>query len=226
MPKVDGYEFWAFYEAAGQVGGDYYDFLTLPNGKQAALVADVSGKGVPAALLMARFSSDVKVSLITHPDDLSSAVVSLNRILCEAMLDDRFVTMLVAVLDPASGVVQVVNAGHMAPMVRRKEGQVEEPAGDEGTASLPLGILPDATYPHTEFTLAPGELAVVYSDGINEAMNMSDQQFSADRLRKVIGKPPASAKQVGEALIRDVKSFSAGRSQHDDMTLVVFSRSR
>jgi phosphoserine phosphatase RsbU/P len=226
MPCLPGYEFWAFYEAAGQVGGDYYDFVTLPDGRQAVLVADVSGKGVPAALLMARFSSDVKVSLLTSGHDPAVAVARLNEQLCDAGLDDRFVTLSLSVVDPIKHVVHVVSAGHMSPIVRRADGSVVEPAGDENATSLPLGIFSNAEYRATEFSLEVGEQVVVYSDGINEAMNASNEEYSAERLRQNVKLFPEVGKQLGERLIQDVRAFSLGRSQHDDMTLVLFARDR
>jgi serine phosphatase RsbU (regulator of sigma subunit)/pSer/pThr/pTyr-binding forkhead associated (FHA) protein len=224
MPRVPGYEFWAFYEAAGQVGGDYYDFVTLPDGRQAILVADVSGKGVPAALLMARFSSDAKVSLLTNSHDPAAAVARLNEQLCDAGLDDRFVTLALVVVDPVRHVVQVVNAGHMSPMVRKRDGSIIEPAGDDHASSLPLGIFPQAEYYLVEFPLAEGEQVVVYSDGINEAMNVANEEYSSDRLRANLRASLEAGKDLGERLVGDVRAFSAGRSQHDDMTLVLFSR--
>jgi serine phosphatase RsbU (regulator of sigma subunit)/pSer/pThr/pTyr-binding forkhead associated (FHA) protein len=226
MPIMPGYDFWAFYEAAGQVGGDYYDFVTLPDGRQAILVADVSGKGVPAALLMARFSSDAKISLITNGPDPAVAVAKLNEQLCDAGLDDRFVTLALAVVDPVRHVVQVVNAGHMSPIVRLPDGSIIEPAGDEHASSLPLGIFPTAEYHLVEFPMVVGQQVVIYSDGINEAMNIANEEYSSEKLRRNLAGFPETGKELGERLIQDVRSFSAGRSQHDDMTLVVFSRSQ
>jgi serine phosphatase RsbU (regulator of sigma subunit) len=224
MPAIPGYEFWAFYEAAGQVGGDYYDFVTLPDGRQAVLVADVSGKGVPAALLMARFSSDAKVSLITNSQNPALAVAKLNETLCDAGLDDRFVTFSLTIVDPERNVVQVVSAGHMSPMVRLPDGSIVEPAGDENASSLPLGIFSNAEYHLVEFPMPVGTQVVVYSDGINEAMNTANEEYSAQRLRQNLASFQEAGKELGERLIRDVRGFSVGRSQHDDMTLVVFSR--
>jgi serine phosphatase RsbU (regulator of sigma subunit)/pSer/pThr/pTyr-binding forkhead associated (FHA) protein len=224
MPMIPGYEFWAFYEAAGQVGGDYYDFVTLPDGRQAVLVADVSGKGVPAALLMARFSSDAKVSLITNSEDPALAVAKLNGMLCDAGLDDRFVTFSLTIVDPERNVVQIVSAGHMSPIVRLPDGSIVEPAGDENASSLPLGIFSNAEYHLVEFAIPVGTQVVVYSDGINEAMNTSNEEYSSQRLRLNLASFQEVGKELGERLIRDVRGFSAGRSQHDDMTLVVFSR--
>lgn len=224
QPVVPGYSFWAYYEAAGQIGGDYYDFVSLPNGRQAVIVADVSGKGVPAALLMARISSDAKVALITRPDDPADAVTELNRQLCDANLDDRFVTMTVAVVDPKTHRVQTVSAGHMSPMVRRRNGSVDEPTSSADAGSLPLGILPDAVYQLVEIGLEPGERIVCYSDGINDAMSTQDEAYTSDRLRKLLSVTDKPAAELGELLIADVRAFAEGRGQHDDMTLVVFSR--
>ena len=109
-------------------------------------------------------------------------------------------------------------------MVRHRDGTIAEPANVDGSACLPLGILPDAAYYVVEFSLAVGEEVVTYSDGINESMNVNNQQYSSERLRERLQALSLPATKLGEALVADVREFSAGRSQHDDMTLVVFSR--
>lgn len=222
-PSVPGYEFWSYYEAAGEVGGDHYDFVPLPDGRQAVVVADVSGKGVPAALLMARVSSDAKVALVLHPDDPAKALTALNRTVCEAELYERFITLSASVLDPRTHRVRTASAGHMSPIVRRRDGSTVEPVTDH-ERSFALGVMPNAEYRCVEFELAQGESVVAYSDGISEAMNVQELQYSTARLRERIGALNSSAAEVGDAIVRDVRAFASGRPQHDDMTLVIFRR--
>lgn len=222
-PVTPQYKFWAFYEAAGQIGGDYYDFVALPGGRHAVIVADVSGKGVPAALLMARVSLETKVALLMHPDDPARAVGILNRKMCDAELNDRFITLALAILDPESHQASLVCAGHMSPIVRRRDGSTEEPITDDNR-SYALGIIEDAEYHSVSVEIRPGEHLIAYSDGIIDAMSVSEAFYSTQRLRDLVGPLTTSADKVGEAVISDVRGFSAGRSQHDDMTLVVVGR--
>ena len=135
-----GYQFWAYYEAAGQIGGDFYDFAPLPDGSLAVLVGDVSGKGVPAALLMAKATSDVKVALMSSPEDLGKALSKFSDAICAANLDGRFITMIVCILDPATGRLRIASAGHMSPILRRADGSLEEPL-DCITTGVPIGVV-------------------------------------------------------------------------------------
>lgn len=222
---IPGYEFWDFYEAAGQVGGDYFGYITLPNGKHAVMVGDVSGKGVPAALLMAKASSDSKVALLTNPENFGQAMAHLNNAICETSLDDKFITMVLAVIDPETHRLTIVNAGHMSPMIRRRNGEIEEPAEDTVTG-LPIGIVEDFEYSEVTTEIAPGDAVVLYSDGINEAMNAAESQFTIDRLRKLLSEVDLPARELGPRLLDDVRKHVAGAKQNDDMTLVVFTRAQ
>ena len=120
-PQVPGYFFFDYYQAARQVGGDYYDYVQLPGGRFAVIVGDVAGKGVPAALLMARLSADVRFSLASEPDP-AKAVQQINEGFAHHDWQDRFVTMIAAVLNPHTNELTMVNAGHMAPLLRRRDG--------------------------------------------------------------------------------------------------------
>jgi serine phosphatase RsbU (regulator of sigma subunit) len=224
MPRVPGYDFWAYYEAAGQVGGDYYDFLTLPNGRQAIVLGDVSGKGVPAALLMAKATSDTKVALLTNPDSPAAAMGVLNNLICAASLEDKFITMALCVIDPATHCLTIVNAGHMSPMIRRASGAIEEPAHQE-VSGLPAGVMEDFSYQAVEAPLAVGDCVVLFSDGISEAMNGKDEAYSIERIRSLLHSVPVSGGQFGELLIKDVRQHMGDRPQSDDISLVVFTRS-
>src|SRR5262249_10491161 len=158
------------YEAAYSVGGDYYGFVELPENRLAISLGDVSGKGMPAAMLMARLSSDIRFAAITEPNP-GAAVRLGNRSLSEAGLRDKFGTRLYMVLDSRKHCLSVVNAGHMAVMIRKLNGDIEE-IGEE-KAGLPLNVAPDPDYEYQTVTypLEPGTTALVYTDGVSEAMN-------------------------------------------------------
>jgi serine phosphatase RsbU (regulator of sigma subunit) len=224
-PELDDYRFWAYYLAAGRVGGDYYDFLALPNGNHAVLLGDVSGKGVPAALRMAKASAACKVALLSHPDDVAQAVAAMNREICINASRGGFITLAMCVIDPRSNQFTVVNAGHPSPLLRRPDGTIVELAGPK-QAGLPLGVVEEQEYPTRTFPMHPGDVVVLYSDGISEAANAADRLYSARRVRKVVmaekGRSPAA---TGEALIADVRRYAGDREQSDDISLVVFGRS-
>jgi len=224
VPDLAGYEFWAYYLAAGKVGGDYYDFLRLPNGNQAALVGDVSGKGVPAALMMAKASAVCKVALLNHPDDLARAVGQMNNEICDVSSGANFLTLTLAVIDPATHLITRANAGHMSPIFRRVDGAVDEPSDDD-VRGYPLGITRDYRYKTTSSALSPGEAVVLYSDGISEAENAQGELYSVERMKEQLGRIQANtAAEIGEALLEDVRRHTAGCRQSDDVALIVFRR--
>jgi serine phosphatase RsbU (regulator of sigma subunit) len=214
-------ECWAFYESAGAVGGDYYDFIGLPENKLAILLGDVSGKGVPAALLMAKASSDAKVALMTHPNDLDAAVCQLNNAICDANLEGRFMTLAICAIVEGQPPLEIVNAGHMSPMIRRTNGTIDEPAGPE-QSGVPIGIMSDFPFQKVVTQWSPGDFVVIYSDGISEAMNKDSKEFTTERIRSIVAAGAKSAAELGNKLLDEVRSHVAGWKQHDDMTLVIF----
>ncbi|MFO0947614.1 MAG: SpoIIE family protein phosphatase [Planctomycetota bacterium] len=224
-PKVAGYEFWSYYEAAGQVGGDYFNYVALPNDRHAIIVGDVAGKGVPAALLMAKATSDSKVALLTFTDDLGKAMGQINNAICETNLDDKFITTVMCILDPKNHRMSVVNAGHMSPIIRRVDGSVEEPI-DQNTTGLPIGVIEDYEYSTVEVDIQPGDTVVLFSDGINEAMNAKGEQFTIARLRNVLSATDLTAAALGERLLQDISRHVGDAKQNDDMTLVIFTRAK
>jgi len=221
-PRIAGYEFFNYYQAANFIGGDYFDYVTLPDGRVAVIVADVVGHGVAAALLMAKFSADVRFCLASelHP---ASAVTELNRRFSKSILEDRFVTFVMAVIHPETHEVTIVNAGHMGPMWRSGDGRVRV-LGEEVTG-LPLGILDDYEYEQVSTSLGLGESMALYTDGINEASNPRGELYTIDRVRQRVAAARHGARTLGEAIIRDVRDFIEGEPQGDDMCLVCVSRS-
>jgi sigma-B regulation protein RsbU (phosphoserine phosphatase) len=220
-PQVPGYFFFDYYQAARQVGGDYFDYVALPGGRYAVIVGDVAGKGVPAALMMARLSADVRFSLASEPDP-AKAIQQINEGFAHHDWSDRFVTMIAAVLNPRTSELILVNAGHMAPLLRREGGIVEE-IGEE-SAGLPLGVASGLEYEAYSHKLEPGDVVTMFTDGFSEAMNGDRELYGLDRLKIQIASPQVSVADFGRYILEDVRQFVNGVDQSDDMCLVCFGR--
>ncbi len=220
-PKVDQYEFFEFYEPANQLGGDYYDYVPLPDGRLAVVVADVSGKGVAASLLMARFSAETRYSLVSESTP-AEAIGRVNRVFCGRGWEDRFITLVLIVLDPLRHEVTVVNAGHMPPLLRRSSGEVV--AIGEAESGLPLGIDDGVVYGQYTCALEPGNSLTLYTDGITEAMNRHGDLYGHERLWTRLNVAVADVSDLGRGILDDVKRFVGNRSQADDMCLACFGR--
>jgi serine phosphatase RsbU (regulator of sigma subunit) len=220
-PKIEGYHFFDFYEAANQVGGDFYDYVSLPGGRMAMVLADVSGKGISAALVMAKLSADVRYSLATEAT-IAQAVQQINSGFVKSGWEDRFVTFVLSVLDPIRHEITLVNAGHMPPFLRYGKGKVE-PIGDE-ISGIPLGVDEGFEYESKTIPLGPGEFLATFTDGFSEAMNAKNELYGLDRLRERIGHPVKDVADLGHVILDDVKSFVGGHPQSDDMCLVCLGR--
>jgi serine phosphatase RsbU (regulator of sigma subunit) len=220
-PQVPQYDFFEFYEPASALGGDYYDYVELPRNRLAVVLGDVSGKGISASLLMAKLSAEARFCLISEPTP-AAAIGRLNRIFCGSGWEDRFVTLVLAVLDPTENNVTLVIAGHMPPILRRGKNLVE-PLGEEIT-NLPLGVDADIRYEQAIYPLTPGESLTLYTDGITEAMNSTGALYGQDRLLRQLAAEVSGVKTLGRHLLDDVKKFVGNRSQSDDMCLACFGR--
>lgn len=220
-PTVPGYVFFDYYQSARQVGGDYYDYVELPNDRFAVIVGDVAGKGVSAALLMARLSSDVRFMLASE-EDPAVAVQKINTGFSNADWQDKFVTMIVAVVDPKSSRLTLVNAGHMAPLLRRNGGVVE--AVGEEAAGLPLGVAADIEYEAVHRDLQPGDFVTIFTDGFSEAMNSDRDLYGLERLMDQVSSSAVSVADLGKHILDDVRKFVDGYAQSDDMCLACFGR--
>jgi serine phosphatase RsbU (regulator of sigma subunit) len=221
-PDLGGYEFFDYYQPAEQIGGDYYDYIRLPDGRVAVVVADVVGHGVAAALLMAKLSAEAKFALFAEPN-AAAAVTRLNERLCEAGMQ-RFVTMVLVVFDPKSSQATVVLAGHMPPLHRKADGTLVEEG--EPIAGLPLGITDALGYEQHTFTIEPGDLLTLYTDGINECADASGAMYTIDRIREHLRKGPAASATIGQTIVDDVRRFLGSALQNDDMCLVCFGRTK
>ena len=222
-PQVERYGFFDFYEPASQLGGDYYDYVALPDGRLAVVVADVSGKGISAALLVAKLSAEIRFLLVSEKSPAAVAD-NLNNEFCESRWEDRFVTMVLAVLDQNRHEVTLVNAGHMAPLLSKADGTVE--AVGDAESGLPLGVAEDYSYSSAIVSLAPGESLTIFTDGITEAMNAEGELYGSGRLWEQVGtgNGEGDVKALGIRILDDVRRFVGNRSQSDDMCLSCFGR--
>ncbi|MFO0957602.1 MAG: PP2C family protein-serine/threonine phosphatase, partial [Isosphaeraceae bacterium] len=226
LPKVDGYEFFAHYHPAYEVGGDYYDFVHLPGNRLAVAVADVAGKGVAAALMMAKFSGDTRYCILTE-DAPAPAADALNQLLCEAGIDEKFITLALGILDPSSHKLTVCAAAHPPVLIRRADRRVE--AIEVEKTGFPLGSFPESVYQQEVFDLQPGDVAVLYSDGVPDARNRQGEQYVSvqlDRLTQRLQEAAGGAEAVGKSLVQHLREFGDGTDQFDDITLVCISRAR
>lgn len=223
-PDVTGYEFFTYYDPANEVGGDFYDCVRLPDNRLAVLVADVSGKGVPAALLMAKFTGEIRYWLAREADP-AKAIMHANADFSETGAADRFITLLVAVVNLDNHEVTLVNAGHMPPYCRRANGTIEI-LGEEATG-VPLGVDDEFEYEDFTFMLGPGDSLTSFTDGFSEAMNAAGDFYGLDPFDgPLLSEPVESVTDLGQRILTDVKRFVGDHQQFDDMCLVCFGRSK
>ncbi len=221
FPEGDGFEVYGNMDPARNVGGDFFDVINLENGRLGLAVADVSDKGVPAALFMMSSRTLLKGSAIGMGDP--GAVLSeVNELLTENNETFMFVTLIYAVFDPLSGLLNYANGGHCNPLLVHTDGSSEElPL----TGGIALGVMPGLDYAETSATMAPGDSLVLYTDGVSEAMNSEEEEFGVERLRQIfIDRPPSSAREANEAILEAVKHFADGHPQSDDVTCLVLRR--
>jgi sigma-B regulation protein RsbU (phosphoserine phosphatase) len=233
LPEVSGYQFFAQYKSALTIGGDYYDFIALPDGKWAVLLGDVAGKGVPAALLMAKLSAEARACLLTSDGDPVKGVAALNDVLAQLFLAgnmDRFVTFAATVLDPVTNRVTIVNAGHMPPLLYCPSSNTLVDAIDAELGGPPLGLVEGYQYPAADVALQPGDSLLLYTDGVTDATDAQNRPFAMKGIRDAllddtaVATGPPRPDVVGRQLLEAVRRHSAGRPQNDDIAVVCFGR--
>jgi serine phosphatase RsbU (regulator of sigma subunit) len=223
-PQIAGYEFFANYEPAQEVGGDYYDFIPIPGEKLAVMIGDVAGKGMPAALLMAKVSSDARFCMLTERDP-AVAVGKLNQLMQEAGMLDRFVTLSAALLDPLAHQVTFVNAGHLPPLLYRKaNGKLVEGAPRD-FAGYPLGVMEGNSYEAATVQLNPGDAIVLFTDGVLDAKDRAGKEFGQDKAVSILQAGPSAPAAMGSRLVGALKQHAlGGDKQFDDITVLTFGR--
>jgi sigma-B regulation protein RsbU (phosphoserine phosphatase) len=221
LPAIPGLDYIGRCRPAREVGGDYYDFLELPQGKLGIAIGDVSGKGIGAALMMAALEASLRGQASLTGGDLAELMSRVNRLVYEASSVNRYATFFYAQLDPKSLGLSYVNAGHNPPMILRRRSSGWEIVRLE-TGGAVVGLLPNSPYQQGAFTLQDGDLLVCFTDGISEAMNPADEEWGEERLMAAAQTCDGlSAAEIVTRVIEAADRFAAGAPQHDDMTLVV-----
>ena len=219
-PHVDGYELQGISFPCYEIGGDYYDFIEREDGRLVIALGDVSGKGTAAALLMSSLHAAIHAQSASH-DSLVATISAVNRYLADNIPANRFVTLFYAELDPESGALSFLNAGHNPPLIVHSAGTVEQLA----SGGLPLGIKRDAEYREGRTQLQHGDVLVIYSDGVTEAVSPTGEEFGATRLYEVVSRNiEASAAGIRDRIESSLTKFAQGTSAADDITLVIVKR--
>jgi sigma-B regulation protein RsbU (phosphoserine phosphatase) len=219
LPAVPGLDYCGQCRPAREVGGDYYDFLELPGGKLGIAIGDVSGKGVGAALMMASLEASLRAlaSVVRDPADLLARV---NTFVCQASSANRYATLFYAEYDPATRRISYVNAGHNPPLVLRNSAGPYRVLRLEDGGSV-IGLFPQK-YQQGVFSHEPGDLMVLFTDGVSESMNAHDEEWGEERLIELAKTCHGrSALEGMRRILAAAQAFAAGAPQHDDMTLVV-----
>lgn len=215
FPEDPRYDLFAWMTPAKEVGGDFYDFFPVDDGGFAVVVADVSGKGVPAALFMMVSRTLVKGSAVGEREPVK-CITEVNQLLYEQNSESMFVTLFYAVLNPASGRLDYVNGGHNLPCLIKRSGQVTWLPGDSG---IVLGVLDGFPYQQHTIQLEEGDVVFFYTDGVTEAMDEAGNQFGDDTLLEVLGKVAgADPEEITHRVVQAVHEHADGAPQSDDLT--------
>jgi sigma-B regulation protein RsbU (phosphoserine phosphatase) len=219
-PIVTGYELQGISFPCYEIGGDYYDFIQREDGRLVVALGDVSGKGTAAALLMSSLHAAVHAHADIH-DSLVKTISAVNRYLVDSIPANRFVTLFYAELDPQNGTLSFLNAGHNPPLIVHTGGTMEQLAA----GGLPLGIMTNADFREGRTKLYPGDVLVIYSDGVSEATNPSGEEFGPTRLYEVVARNlEASAGGIRDRIESALTKFCQGTPAADDITLVIVKR--
>jgi len=219
-PQVAGYELQGISFPCYEIGGDYYDFIEREDGKLIVALGDVSGKGTAAALLMSSLHAAIHAQADNH-GSLVKTIGAVNRYLVESIPPNRFVTLFYAELDPKSGALAFLNAGHNPPLIVHSGGTMEQLAA----GGLPLGIMTNADFREGRTKLHPGDVLVIYSDGVSEAVNPGGEEFGPTRLYEVVARNlDSSAAGIRDRIEAALTKFCQGEPAADDITLVIVKR--
>jgi sigma-B regulation protein RsbU (phosphoserine phosphatase) len=221
LPSLSGYEVDAVARPTKLVGGDYYDFIPLADGKYFVVIADVSGKGIPAALLVSTLHASLH-AYIDGATDLAHLAGRLNMVVHGNTEAERYITLFMAILDPKEGTFAYVNAGHCFPFVVRSQQVSITPLPSTG---LPLGMFEGVQFEQGTHKLEPADFLVLYTDGVTEAMDKSFEEYGESRFQQaMVGNIGRSAGGFLGGVVADVEKFVAGEPQSDDITMMVLKR--
>ncbi len=221
LPTIDGYELKGINIPSKEVGGDYYDCMVLENGKVAMIMADVAGKGVPASLLVSTLSASLHAYLEMNIP-LADLAVKLNKLIYDSSPPDKFITCYISILDPATGEIDIINAGHNPSLQLKKNKQLEKiEAGGVALGMFDMGL----SYEGEKRKIEMGERILMFTDGIPEAMNENEEEYSDERLEKFcVDNCFHSAEKFIDELVNDVRSFTKDTPQSDDITALYLIR--
>jgi sigma-B regulation protein RsbU (phosphoserine phosphatase) len=219
IPPVAGYDITAYNRPCTEMGGDYFDIFAVGS-SYVIVIGDVIGKGIGAAMLMANLQGMVR-SRVTEYSDPSAMLEILNADLMSRIGDDMFITVCYLVLDPGNGEILYANAGHNQPLICQYTGEVT----DLDVSGVPLGIVKESAYETFRGSLDPGDVLLLYTDGITECANMSGDLFGTELLKKCLsGSASKNADTIRSDLCTAVENFREGRPFSDDMTFIVVKR--
>jgi hypothetical protein len=217
-PDLAGYDFAFSYRTANTIGGDYYDFLELEDGKLVLVVGDASGHGIAAGLLMAIASSALRLGFDTASDPVAAAAL-VNRALCRTGGRRAFMTLFCGVLEPPSGRLRYVCAGHPFPLLRRADGEIIE----LGTGALPLGMHLETVLESHDEVIEAGDTLLLYSDGVVETLDAEGESYGFERLDRGLAQGGAS-REIHDRILSELDRFRGDAPVYDDRSLVVVSR--
>ncbi len=221
LPELEGWKIAYDYRPAREVGGDFYDFLPLSDGRLGVIIGDVSGKGIPAALVMANTQSVLRAIARRGDIDPGPVLAEANEVLFTYLPPNMFATCFYAVLDPTEGRLRYANAGHNLPCCWH-----EGLATDLRASGMPLGLMPTMDYEEKERTLAPGDGVLLYSDGLIEAHDPQREMFGTSRMVEFVGANSGKATLIDSLLAELMQFAGEGWEQEDDITMLTLQRNR
>jgi sigma-B regulation protein RsbU (phosphoserine phosphatase) len=217
IPEVPGLEYTGVCIPALGVGGDYYDFLLLETNALAIALGDISGKGISAALLMASLQALLRSHAPHRGAAVNELIQDINRLLCASTTPNKYATFFYGLFNPDSRSFTYVNAGHLPPMIFRNEEVIRLQSG-----GVVIGLLPQAVYRQESITLQQGDILVIFSDGVSEAMNEQEEEFGDERIIRIVKmNHELDVPAISEALVREIYQFAGKAPQHDDLTFVI-----
>lgn len=219
-PNIPGYDISGRNIPSGQVGGDYYDFIRIVDNQMGIAIGDVSGKGIPAALIMASFRASL-IAEIRNNYSIRTICTKVNNLLCESLKPGNFVTAVYGVLDSKNHILTFANCGHNLPILYRNTGEIEY-LREGGQV---LGITKDAWYEERPVPLHPGDIVVFYTDGVTEVFDSQEREFGVDRLIRTLEENKGkTSRQIQDAIHGAVKRFASPEHVFDDFTMIVLKR--
>ncbi|MCK4760801.1 MAG: serine/threonine-protein phosphatase [Candidatus Aminicenantes bacterium] len=218
-PKIPGWDVWLYSMPANDVGGDLVDYIPVDKDRFGLVLGDVAGKGLPAALFMAKLQATLR-ALVTEFDSAAELGDKINEIFHRDIISKSFASLVYLELEPNSGRISLLNAGHPPPLIIR-EGKIQP----TGKGNIGLGIRADTRYKTKDISLEQEDFLIVYSDGVSEAQDEKDEFFGTERLLRILSETAdLSAVEVGEKILTAVENFVGEAPRHDDLSLMILQR--